>query len=88
MQMLADEEIWRVADALQPEIHFEGDLIIREGDTDSDSMYFIEEGTVSISCSTRGGATGGGWKSFFLNFVFVDDLTDQKVQARKRQYRR
>ena len=53
MQMLADEEIWRVADALQPEMHMEGDLIIKEGDT-GDSMYFIEEGTVSISCSTKG----------------------------------
>ncbi len=50
MKTLRDEEIWKVADALKPEMFLEGDVIIREGES-GDCMYFIEDGRVSVLCS-------------------------------------
>ncbi|XP_063726686.1 cAMP-dependent protein kinase type II regulatory subunit-like isoform X2 [Symsagittifera roscoffensis] len=52
MKLLSEEEIWRVADALQPEMYLKGDVIIYQGQKGGNCMYFIEDGQVSVYCRT------------------------------------
>jgi CRP-like cAMP-binding protein len=46
LENLLDYERAKVADALEPIIFKDGDVIIRQGSTDLDGFYIIEEGTV------------------------------------------
>ena len=44
LEQLSDQERMTLADALQPKIYAEGDVIVREGDTDANHFYIVTNG--------------------------------------------
>ena len=55
VESLVPYERFKVADALEPVLFNDGDVIIREGDTDGDKFYIVEKVRVLISCCTAAG---------------------------------
>ena len=80
MKLLSEEEIWRVADALQPEMYLKGDVIISQGQKGGNCMYFIEDGQVSVYCRTpTNTVTSNG--NFFLATNFLTSKSKTTTTA-------